>query len=83
MCNVVEVKIYIVVIVDSGVLMAVQPFGLFDDAEKFIAGYFNAPDEMAKYGCTLVRLPGEMMGAWIARQTNLSVTITECPLRIY
>ena len=83
MDNITEVKIFIVAIVDSGVLMAVQPFGLFDDAERFIADYFNAPDEMKKHGGTLVRLPGAMIWSWIDKQPTLSVTITECLLRLY
>ena len=81
--NIVEVKIFTVAIVDSGVLMAVQPCGTFDDAEKYIADYFNAPDEMAKHGVTLKRLPGCMTNDWIDRQPTLSVTITESVLRIY
>ncbi len=81
--TVTEVITYIAVIVDSGVTMAVAVFGLFDEAERFIAGYFNAPDEMSKYGCTLVRLPGPMMNSWLDRQPTLSVTITESTLRIH
>lgn len=81
--NITEVITYIAVIVDSGVTMAVSVFGLFDEAEKFIADYFNDPDEMAKYGCTLVRLPGDMMNAWIDKQPTLSVTIVESVLRIH
>jgi hypothetical protein len=83
MGNVTEVKIFIVTIIDSGVLIAVQPCGTFDGAEMFVAEYFNDPDEMAKYGCTLVRLPGDMMWAWINKQPTLLVTITESVLRIH
>lgn len=80
--NYTEVQTFIVVIVDSGIIMAVNVFGLFDEAEQFIADYFNSEDEMQKYGRTQKLLKGPMTDAWIGRNPYLSITITESLLRI-
>lgn len=82
MNSITTVTTFIAVIVDSGVTMAVAVFGLFDEAEQFIADYFNSDDEIVKYARTGKLLVGPMTNAWIDRQPHLSVTVTESILRI-
>ncbi len=79
----VEAMIYIVVIVDSGVTMAVKPYGIVEEAEQSIADYFNSKDEMVKYGRTQKSLPGPMTNAWIDRNPHLDVSITQSTLRLH
>ena len=77
------ITLYIVVIVDSGVTMAVQPCGEVEEAEQYIADYFNSEDEMIKYGRTQKSLPGPMTNAWIDRNPQLHVSITLGDMRIH